>query len=142
MQMSTAGTITEPKPRFESRIPSSSTITDGRTQTTDSSPIRRGRAIIARPLNSILPDDGSMIPSRTLKKVVLPAPLGPMRLTIEPSGIVKSISLTATSPPNRRVTFSATRMSRFSAAGCGASVATAEAVTGSPVTAHPPRWLR
>src|SRR5688500_654755 len=35
-----------------------------------------------------------------LKKVVLPAPFGPIRLTIEPSGIVKSMLLTATSPPN------------------------------------------
>src|ERR671911_1960776 len=35
-----------------------------------------------------------------LKNVVLPAPFGPIRLTIDPSGIVKSMSLTATSPPN------------------------------------------
>src|SRR5688500_2177482 len=34
-----------------------------------------------------------------LKKVVLPAPFGPIRLTIEPVGIVKSMSLTAISPP-------------------------------------------
>ncbi len=33
-----------------------------------------------------------------------------MRLTIEPFGIVKSIALTATSPPNRRVTPFATRI--------------------------------
>ena len=30
-----------------------------------------------------------------LKKVVLPAPFGPIRLTIAPRGIVKSTSLTA-----------------------------------------------
>src|SRR5215218_1579347 len=35
-----------------------------------------------------------------LKKVVLPAPFGPMRLTIEPCGTVKSTSSTATRPPN------------------------------------------
>src|SRR4051812_9301294 len=35
-----------------------------------------------------------------LKKVVLPAPLGPIRLTIEPRGTTKSTSLTATRPPN------------------------------------------
>src|SRR4051812_2570099 len=35
-----------------------------------------------------------------LKNVVLPAPFGPIRLTIEPCGIAKSTSLTATSPPN------------------------------------------
>ena len=39
-----------------------------------------------------------------LKNVVLPAPFGPMRLTIEPSGIVRSTSLTASRPPNRFVT--------------------------------------
>ena len=37
----------------------------------------------------------------TLKNVVLPAPLGPMRLTIEPSGMSKSIVRTATRPPKR-----------------------------------------
>jgi hypothetical protein len=41
-----------------------------------------------------------------LKKVVLPAPLGPMTLTIEPSSSVKSSALTAVRPPNRLVTFS------------------------------------
>ena len=35
-----------------------------------------------------------------LKNVVLPAPFGPIRLTIEPRAIVKSTSLTATRPPN------------------------------------------
>src|SRR5215203_2033620 len=34
-----------------------------------------------------------------LKKVVLPAPLGPIRLTMERSGISKSTASTATSPP-------------------------------------------
>src|SRR5262245_36133867 len=35
-----------------------------------------------------------------LKNVVLPAPFGPMRLTIDPSGTAKSTSSTATRPPN------------------------------------------
>src|SRR5262249_21283946 len=35
-----------------------------------------------------------------LKNVVFPAPFGPIRLTIAPSGITKSTSFTATSPPN------------------------------------------
>ena len=39
-----------------------------------------------------------------LKNVVLPAPFGPMRLTIDFSGIVKSTLLTAMRPPNRLVT--------------------------------------
>jgi hypothetical protein len=35
-----------------------------------------------------------------LKNVVLPAPFGPMRLTIAPRGMRKSTSSTATRPPN------------------------------------------
>src|SRR5579862_1616033 len=35
-----------------------------------------------------------------LKNVVLPAPFGPISDTIEPRGIVKSTSFTATRPPN------------------------------------------
>ena len=38
-----------------------------------------------------------------LKKVVLPAPFGPIRLTIAPRGMVKSTLLTATRPPKRLV---------------------------------------
>src|SRR5213596_1392974 len=45
----------------------------------------------------------------TLKNVVLPAPFGPMRLTIEPSGMTKSMFETATSPPNCFVTARASR---------------------------------
>src|SRR5215210_7441597 len=46
-----------------------------------------------------------------LKKVVLPAPFGPMRLMIDPVGIVNSMSLTAMRPPNSFRTLSACRMS-------------------------------
>src|SRR6266568_7290743 len=35
-----------------------------------------------------------------LKNVVFPAPFGPIRLTIEPVGTMKSTSSTATRPPN------------------------------------------
>src|SRR5215212_8087071 len=49
-----------------------------------------------------------------LKNVVLPAPLGPIRLTTWPRGIVKSTSSVATSPPNSLRTFSATRRLPFS----------------------------
>ncbi len=55
------------------------------------------------------PEDGLYRPVRTLKKVVFPAPLGPMRETIPPSGIVKSTSRTAIRPPKRTVIFSARR---------------------------------
>ena len=50
------------------------------------------------------PAVGSMIPATTLKKVVLPAPLGPMMLTMPPFGMSRSTSRTATRPPNRLVT--------------------------------------
>src|SRR6187551_2965597 len=46
-----------------------------------------------------------------LKKVVLPAPFGPISETIEPCGIVKSMSFVATRPPNSLRTCSATRRS-------------------------------
>src|SRR5215212_9551195 len=45
-----------------------------------------------------------------LKNVVLPAPLGPIRLTIERSGMSKSTSLTATRPPKTLVIPRASRM--------------------------------
>src|ERR687894_1414233 len=45
-----------------------------------------------------------------LKNVVLPAPFGPIRLTIELSGMSKSTSLTATRPPKTLVIPRASRM--------------------------------
>src|SRR3712207_9194860 len=45
-----------------------------------------------------------------LKNVVLPAPFGPIRLTIERSGMSKSTSLTATKPPKTLVIPRASRM--------------------------------
>src|SRR5919198_4314571 len=46
-----------------------------------------------------------------LKNVVLPAPFGPMRLTIERGGMAKSMLLTASRPPNRLLTRTARRTS-------------------------------
>src|SRR5919109_2277409 len=51
-----------------------------------------------------------------LKNVVLPAPFGPIRLTIERSGMSKSTSLTATRPPKTLVIPRASRMLPFSSA--------------------------
>src|SRR5215212_8964567 len=45
-----------------------------------------------------------------LKNVVLPAPFGPIRLTIERSGMSKSTSLTATRPPKTLMIPRASRM--------------------------------
>ena len=60
-------------------------------QKNGSAQVRRGRATTGSPANEIVPSLGSSRPAMTLKNVVLPAPLGPMRLTIEPSGMSKSI---------------------------------------------------
>src|SRR6478736_3152691 len=57
----------------------------------------------------------------TLKQVVLPAPLGPMRPRISPSLMWKFTSLRATTPPKRRVTLSTSSRSR--PARVGAEVA-------------------
>src|SRR3954470_13735351 len=45
-----------------------------------------------------------------LKNVVFPAPFGPMRLTMDLSGILKSTALTATRPPKTLVIPLASRM--------------------------------
>src|SRR5713226_728061 len=52
----------------------------------------------------ISPAVGVYSPAIMLKNVVLPAPFGPIRLTIARSWIVKSTLLTATRPPKRLVT--------------------------------------
>src|SRR4051812_40886264 len=62
----------------------------------------------------------------TLKNVVLPAPLGPMRLTIEPRSISRSTSWTASSPPNRFVTFWASRIRSRSGAAVAISLLVAD----------------
>src|SRR5215210_1098567 len=54
-----------------------------------------------------------------LKNVVLPAPFGPIRLTIERSGMSKSTSLTAMRPPKTLVIPRASRMFPFSSATSG-----------------------
>src|SRR6185503_1580009 len=68
-----------------------------------------GRPEMFRSPNMIEPLVGRYSPAMTLKNVVFPAPFGPMRLTIEPSGITKSTPATATSPPNCLVTARASR---------------------------------
>src|SRR5919109_1364368 len=54
-----------------------------------------------------------------LKNVVLPAPFGPIRLTIERSGMSKSTSLTAMSPPKTLVIPHASRMFLSFSSGTG-----------------------
>ena len=69
-----------------------------------------GKPLIRLPWNSTSPSLGANMPVMQLKKVVLPAPLGPIRPTIWPGPTVRSTSRTATSPPNRRVTLRASRI--------------------------------
>ena len=66
-----------------------------------------------------------------LKKVVLPAPLGPIRPMIWPGPTVRSTSRTATSPPNRRVTLRASRIGGPSASGWGRGSGSAVVAVGS-----------
>src|SRR3954447_5661635 len=51
------------------------------------------------PSNTIDPESGRKIPVMRLKTVVLPAPLGPITLTISPSPTCRSRSLTTWRPP-------------------------------------------
>src|SRR5215207_10362999 len=62
------------------------------------------------PSNKISPSSHLANPVMQLKKVVLPAPLGPIILTMDLSGISKLTALTATRPPKRLVTLFAIRM--------------------------------
>jgi hypothetical protein len=57
-----------------------------------------------------LPAVGRIRPLTMLKKVVFPAPFGPMRLTMDLSGISKSTALTATRPPKALVIPRVSRM--------------------------------
>ena len=69
-----------------------------------------GNPLIRLPSNTTSPSLGAYRPVMQLKKVVLPAPLGPMSPTICPGPTDMSTSRTATSPPKRRVTLRASRI--------------------------------
>src|SRR5689334_679021 len=56
--------------------------------------------VTSMPSNSTLPVVGSVSPARQLKKVDLPAPLGPMRPMISPSATARSAPRTARKLPN------------------------------------------
>jgi len=81
------------------------------------------------PLKVQLPLSGLSKPVSRLKKVVLPAPLGPMRAVITPRWISTWSTSTAVSPPNRRTTFSAT--STGSGLGAPGSCATSASATAA-----------
>ena len=64
-------------------------------------------SVMSRSANTIRPLVGLYSPVSMLKNVVLPAPLGPMIETIDPSGMSIETSLTARRPPNSLDTCSA-----------------------------------
>ncbi len=122
---------------------STATMPAGVTHVTGSNQVRTGLAIIGSPLSSTTPLVGLMTPATTLKKVVLPAPLGPIRLMIAPRGISRSTSRTATRPPNVLVTLDARRMgpSDTDSDGCVAprrAAASAGGRGGIPLMLRPP----
>ena len=59
-----------------------------------------GLPVTSSPSKRMRPAVGLYRPVSMLKNVVLPAPFGPIRLTIARSGMVKSRSFTARRPPN------------------------------------------
>src|SRR3569833_4194491 len=62
-----------------------------------------GTRVMSRPSNAMLPDVEPRKPETMLKKVVLPAPFGPITANRLPSGTSRSIALLATSPSKRLV---------------------------------------
>src|SRR5215470_14484447 len=62
-----------------------------------------GRAAMFSPLNNTRPAVGRTTPVRQLKKVLLPAPLGPMMALISPDPTSKFTLLRAVRPPKRTV---------------------------------------
>ena len=72
------------------------------------------------PSKRISPWSGASSPVTTLKKVVFPAPFGPIRPTIERGGMTRSTLLTATSPPKALVTPRASSRGRPPARGAAA----------------------
>ncbi|MNE57379.1 hypothetical protein D3C80_1523410 [compost metagenome] len=66
--------------------------------------------LMRSPLNSTSPLLGESTPDNWLNRVLLPAPLGPIRARISPAWMSRLMSLLATKPPKRLVTLRAWRM--------------------------------
>ena len=141
----TSPTVAAPTPKA---MAARSATGSGRTnQKMGSAQARTGRATIRSPRKSMAPPVGSVRPAMTLKKVVLPAPFGPMRLTMAPAGTSKSTSRTATSPPNCFVIRRACRIASPATMGlpddtpaAGGDCDAGDAVTFDSL--HRPRSLR
>src|SRR5512147_1231277 len=79
------------------------------------------------------PADGRSSPLTRLKRVVLPAPFGPMRATISPSETAKPTRWRTRRPPKLRVTSVPSRKGRV------ILLATLELVQQRPPDDHPDR---
>ena len=72
--------------------------------------IRSGESpAMSSPLNTIRPEDGRNTPVRQLKKLLFPAPFGPMIARISPRPTSKLTRLRAVRPPKRRIRSSVRR---------------------------------
>jgi hypothetical protein len=78
------------------------------------SPLRENRCggspATSSPFRKMRPPVGRSTPVTQLKKVLLPAPLGPMIARISPRGTVRLTLSTAVSPPKRMVSPSVRRI--------------------------------
>src|SRR5919109_3048446 len=77
----------------------------------------------------------------TLKKVVLPAPLGPISAVIEPSRTPRVARSTARMPPKRLTTPSASKIVPLPRTGAGALAVGAGSVTEDHLLSLPERTL-
>src|ERR1700729_2306619 len=97
--------------------------------------ITSGRDLVMfLPSRLIRPSVGRISPVSMLKKVVLPAPFGPISETIDRAGMSNVTSLTAIRPPNRLVIPWASRIG----GGDGAATAAGGAETASALMLLPP----
>jgi hypothetical protein len=84
----------------------------------------QARALIGRQRGDLAvaePSLGGSSPESRLKKVVFPAPFGPMIVRTPPSGISIVTSLTAVKPENRRVNRSVRNTGVVAAGAAGAA---------------------
>src|SRR5476649_454694 len=72
--------------------------------------LSEGRPVISPPLKKMRPDVGRNTPVRQLKKVLLPAPFGPMMARTSPRASSKLTWDRAFSPPKRTVNSSVVRI--------------------------------
>ena len=90
-----------------------------------------GNLARSRPSNRMRPDVGRSTALIRLKSVVLPAPLGPIRLQIAPASTSSETSLTATRPPKRLETPSSRSSGVTTATSCGVGSVSPRACSGA-----------